>query len=233
MIIKLIKEILFPVFCIECGEEGEWWCKQCFENSFISVVLRCPGCGKTNHGETCQVCRSSVFLDGTIALMEYAETKPAGKLIKNFKYKFAHDTRPAWEMIADKCIPKIILPDNGVITPVPLYPRRERERGFNQSDILAGIFFDKIKKYFPERKYEINNKILRRTRATNQQAKLSREERERNVSGAFCVKNKIVPYSVILVDDIFTTGATLNECAKELKQNGVKKVWALTLARTT
>lgn len=232
MIIKLIKEILFPVFCAECGAEGEWWCKKCFEKHKIRPVLRCPGCGKINNGELCLGCRGFHYLDGAVALMEYSQPEPASRLIRDFKYKFARDIRPVWEMIAEKCLPDIMAPNESVIIPVPLYARRERERGFNQAKILAEIFIEKIKKYFPNGKYSMNDSILWRVRGTAQQAKLSKEEREKNVCGAFAVKNAPAPASIILVDDIFTTGTTLNECAKVLKNDGAKTVWALTLART-
>ncbi|MCX6781645.1 MAG: ComF family protein [Candidatus Magasanikbacteria bacterium] len=231
MIIKLVKDILFPVYCAECGKEGVWWCEKCFEKQKISPVLRCPGCGKQNSGELCLGCRGFFNLDGVSALMSYTEAEPSAKLIRDFKYKYAHDIQSVWQMLIGRYLSGIPIPEEGVILPVPLFPRRERERGFNQAKILADIIYQEIKKIFPQRKYEVNDSILSRLRATAQQAKLTKEEREINVDGAFAVKSDAVPNSVILVDDVYTTGATLNECAKVLKIGGSKTVWAITLAR--
>ncbi len=112
------------------------------------------------------------------------------------------------------------------IIPVPLHPSRLRERGFNQS-LLLGKTLGKI-----------HNKTvlagaLRRIRNTIPQVQLDHSERERNVRGAFAVRNQeeIMDKRFLLVDDVFTTGATVNECARVLKKSGAKEIIVLTLAR--
>jgi ComF family protein len=113
-----------------------------------------------------------------------------------------------------------------LIVPVPLHPIRLRERGLNQSLILAHIFFPKkTKKIFPH--------ILMRTRDTIPQTSLNGNKRRRNLRGAFTVKRErdISGQVVCLVDDVFTTGTTVCECARTLLQAGAKDVKVITMAR--
>ncbi len=114
------------------------------------------------------------------------------------------------------------------IMPVPLHPRRVRERGYNQSLLLA----EGIAKSLGA---EIDFLSLRRTRYTKPQTELGSEERSRNVRRAFSVHNrdKVKGKSILLVDDVATTGSTLNECARVLRKAGCREVFCLVLARPT
>ena len=113
-----------------------------------------------------------------------------------------------------------------LIVPVPLHPRRKRERGFNQAELLT----------LPVKTHlniPIDTKNLIRNRPTRTQTTLDRKERIENVKGAFEIR-ALSPFTdrhILLVDDIFTTGATLNECSRTLMEAGARKVYALTLAR--
>jgi len=113
-----------------------------------------------------------------------------------------------------------------LIIPVPLHIKRLRSRGFNQSFLL-------IKGWAKKEGIACDAGILRRIRQTRPQSELSREERIRNVKGAFKLirPEKVKDRRVILVDDVYTTGATVNECAKLIKEAGAKDVDVLTLAR--
>ena len=117
-----------------------------------------------------------------------------------------------------------LLRDASVVVPVPLHPRREYQRGFNQADDLARQLGVPV---LP---------LLRRVRFTKSQIELPKEERRENVANAFAVdpdpRSQIPdPCIVVLVDDVATTGATLEACAAVLKRSGVKEVRALTAAR--
>lgn len=235
---KYIKDVLFPVFCVSCGREGEWWCESCLRKNKSSTVCRCPGCGKKNSGELCLGCRGFFHLDGAIAFIEYEENNPAGRLIRQFKYHYARDIKSVWKnIILSADLPLAdLLSDNqpgGVlwrIIPVPLYPRRERERGYNQARIIAEIILAYLQTKYPGHRFVLDDGSLSRVRPTAQQAKLSKEERIKNINGAFAAIGA-APENVILVDDIFTSGATLEECARMLKIAGTKNVVGLTLAR--
>lgn len=116
--------------------------------------------------------------------------------------------------------------DNYLIMPVPLTPKKMRERGFNQSLILARYVAKEIG-------LPIDYLSLRKIKDTPPQSLLKKEEREKNVKNSFAVSNNSLKgKKVILIDDVATTGTTLNECTKVLKKSGVKEVLCLVLART-
>lgn len=110
------------------------------------------------------------------------------------------------------------------IIPVPLYPVKQRERGINQSETIAHIASNYIKA-------PVNTKILRRTRDTQSQTTLTKGMRKKNVKDAFSCSEKINNGQFLIVDDVMTTGATANECAKTLIQNGASAVEIFTLTR--
>jgi len=118
------------------------------------------------------------------------------------------------------------MPDFDYLIPVPLHPKRLRERGFNQALLLS-----KTMKGIPPKK--IKPGILKRVRHTPPQVRLNPVERRRNVRGAFALKDPegVRGKSILLVDDVFTTGATVNECARVLKKAGAGRVSVVTLAR--
>jgi len=118
--------------------------------------------------------------------------------------------------------------DNLLVMPVPLHPRRLRERGFNQSLLLARHVSSGLHA-------QLDFLSLRRVRYTRPQTELSKDERRKNVKMAFAVSDKkaVKGRNVLLVDDVATTGNTLNECARVLKKSGAEKVLCVTLARTS
>lgn len=115
-----------------------------------------------------------------------------------------------------------------VVMPVPLHPRRLRERGFNQSLLLARHVSQSLSA-------ELDFLSLRRVRYTQPQARLSKEERGKNVRGAFQLRHDAVIRGrpILLVDDVVTTGNTINECARILRKGGAQKIYGLSLARTS
>jgi len=226
-IINYVKDIIFPVACVECGVEGEWWCEQCLSKIILTPVNRCPVCHDlTAAGSVCAPCRSQSFLDGVAAFFPYDESAPIGRLIKQYKYNYARGIEEVWGKIIAKNVSRSAGSTEVVtIIPIPLHPRRARERGFNQADVLAQFLAERLG-------CEWDRGSLRRVRYTQQQAHLSGAARQKNIRAAFQWTNTAVtPTSVLLVDDVFTTGATMQECARILKQAGAKKVWGWALAR--
>lgn len=197
-----LKDCLFPYFCTACGREGEWWCKAC-------------------RGQSMMFSFPSEEVEEVTALFRYRENEIVGRLIKDFKFGYATDLENLW---------RDIIFDSGyienrefVVIPVPLFPRRLRERGFNQAEILGEIFADYLN-------LRCSDGLLRR-RATDQQARLSKEERKKNVADAFVwAADSMAPEMVLLVDDVYTTGSTMRECALALKRAGAKTVRGLVLA---
>jgi len=112
-----------------------------------------------------------------------------------------------------------------VIVPVPLHTSRRKERGYNQCELLAkplGKFLN----------LPVNAKTLQRTQKTKSQMTLGAFDRRKNVANAFkCYNNQLANLNVLLIDDVCTTGSTLDSCAVALKETGVKSVWGITLAK--
>ncbi|TAN33530.1 ComF family protein [Patescibacteria group bacterium] len=258
---RWFKDILFPVSCVDCGVEGEWWCKLC----------------RAKHQNECALWPADAHLDRGASFFVYEENGPVGRLIKQFKYGFAKDIKNVFEKIisekkgflrslcsvgtiisvAGSIVPDLVgavEPICWSVLPVPLHPRRERERGFNQAKVLAKIFLDSLNtppcipppetssgqalkgegltQNPPPIRGRIEEGVLVRTRYTPHQARLSKEERTQNVAGAFAWKGPApAPAYVLLVDDVYTTGATMQECARVLKAAGAQKIYWLTLAR--
>lgn len=130
-------------------------------------------------------------------------------------------------------LPELRERDAPVIVPVPLHPSRQRERGFNQAELLAAGLVRALRKGGAE--LRVAKGGLRRKRATPPQTGLSLAARRENLRGAFEVSHpeQIRGRSVVLIDDVMTTGATLSACARALKRAGAERVFGLTLARAT
>lgn len=227
MLIEAVKSILFPVFCVECGVEGEWWCDNCLKQHPVAIIKRCPFCGQSADGRTCPGCRTEKYLDGALAFVEYDDKSVIAKLLHDFKYCHAYDVQFVWKKLFQAYPDKEIFQAADCLVPVPLYKKRERERGYNQAEILTDLIITA-----GQNNLLYKNNALKRVKETKQQATLSKSERLKNVGGAFVFTAAAkLPDKVAIVDDVLTSGATLNECARVLKSNGAKEVWAITLAR--
>jgi ComF family protein len=120
-----------------------------------------------------------------------------------------------------------------VVVAVPLYPAKERQRGYNQALLLAEAALAELKKSDPEWRLRLDRDCLRRVRDTESQFGLDPKQRRANLRGAFEVAKDapIVGHEVLLVDDIYTSGATARECARVLRRAGALKVWVATATR--
>ena len=145
--------------------------------------------------------------------------------IHRFKYeRLAGLAEPFGEMLADYWRGELLTAD--WLIPVPLHPSRERDRGYNQSELLARSLARRVD-------VPVSSKGLRRTRATAVQMTLNAAQRRENVAGAFeCIEARVRGARVMLIDDVGTTGATLDACAQAVLKAGAASVMGLTLART-
>ena len=126
------------------------------------------------------------------------------------------------------------LPEKMLVVPVPLYKTKRRQRGFNQSELLARAVCDAMRRLRPEWKGELAPPgMMLRKRATRSQAELSTMQRRRNLRGVFSVPNpeRLRGRDVLLIDDIYTTGATARACSEALKKAGAAQIWVATVAR--
>jgi ComF family protein len=219
-------DLAFPRRCILCGAFGLFLCRSCMQKLPTADIQKCVKCTKTSpFGKTHSDCLSKKCLDGLVSAMPYKN--PAVKtVIEVFKYKFVEGLSDDLSRIMyDKICNYELLEffKDFTITPVPLHKTRHRWRGFNQSALLAFSLNKKLKtEYDPDLVVRIKN--------TRPQVELNAEQRKENIKGAFTVTKKSPNKKVLLVDDVITTGSTLNELSRVLKKSGVTEVWSLTLA---
>lgn len=211
-------DILFPKMCIGCGREASYICTAC-EKHLINPEEICPMCCKASIGGwTHKRCSEKYQIDRLIVGLSYKGL--VQNCLKKVKYK-SH-----WDII--ERLFQLCRFDNlsdMTVTFVPMWEQKRQERGFNQAEIIADLLV-------PQNPINIlKTRLLERTRETKPMYGLSKSERRRNIDQAFKYVGHTTPKRVLLVDDVWTTGSTMRECAKTLKQNGVVEVWAMTLAR--
>jgi ComF family protein len=228
---NFLLDLLFPKCCVSCGKIGFYICQKCQKEICFLENQVCYRCGQPSlDGLTHPVCKRVFDLDGVLSFAYLSG--PTQTAIHKLKYKLISDL--AWELVDLvfsnrnlSLIPESIVNKDFVLIPVPLHPKREKWRGFNQAEVLAKIFSKKFD-------LEMGKNILERTKNTKAQVDLPAKARRRNVQGAFSCFNKrlVKDRNFLLVDDMITTGATLANCASALKRTGASSVWALTLARS-
>ncbi len=217
---KFLSSLLFPCFCVACSTEGSWWCASCQkEYSFLTVYTGNEAVGP---------------IAGLTALFNYKEDDPPAKLIKALKYQSAKDSVQVWQKLfydyfVSHTLEWVSKDEQIVLLPVPLHPRRERERGFNQSLLLAIQAAESLTALGYAARVE--KAVLVRIKNTMQQARLGKEDRAHNLERAFIAYAPPPTGRIVLVDDVYTTGSTLSECARALGTVGIPKVWGLVGAR--
>ena len=227
-------DTIFPVRCIGCGKFGDYVCRECLRAISIKKNFECIGCKRnTPFGQTCYLCTKTNFVDQLLIVSDY-KNPLVEKTVKFLKYKFIIDLEQPLFILIKRYLKWLTLDKkfnvfgaNPLLIPVPLHPRRLNWRGFNQSELLAKNIADTFQ-------MEISLNVIERTiNATSQADIKEKEERLKNLNGIFRIKKviRIAGREILLIDDICTTGATLNECAKILKANGASKVVALVIAR--
>ena len=217
--------LLFPQWCVGCGKEGDFICYSCRRSLPRIMPPLCPRCGRPQaSGILCPGCvgwqaeidgiRSPFRFDGVMRQAIYqlkyrnlrALVVPLAKLLHDYL-----STNP--------------VPGEAVV-PVPLHQKRLRERGYNQSSLLARELGKLINLPI------VDNCLIRLRHAPPQARTSTVDERRSNVAGAFtCRDQRLQDKQVLLVDDVSTSGATLDACAGALKAAGATSVWGLVLAR--
>ncbi len=217
--VEALKNLLFPLFCLECKAEGELWCETCFVKTRARPFSWDPNEQSSSRNSNEQP-KAATFLNKVTALCLYEESKIISECIRLLKYNFQTDHASVWRRLLS--FPN--LKKDFVCIPVPLHARRLRERGFNQAEYLARVVA-------ANHGLDIVTTNLARRRHTKQQARLKKSEREKNVRNTFVWQGGAAPPRVYLVDDVYTTGATMNACAAALQQAGVEEIEGLVVAR--
>lgn len=234
-------DFVFPAECMYChkflgDDRVAIFCQSCWSKITFMTESVCPRCGQPYPSETalrqtphfiCGVCRTTkIFFDRAVATAYYETVLKEAIHQFKFNYKTGLGKHLAQLMIANLS-EELAISQYHVILPVPLHKIRQRHRGYNQSAILAKY----IARYC---KIPLMVDNLVRIRYTDSQALLEgRKARQTNVKNAFRVihPTSLRDKHVILIDDVVTTGATVNECSKTLKEAGVKFILVLTLSR--
>ena len=232
---RSLLDLLLPPACLCCGRplatsDATLFCPACLAQLHLITTPLCPCCGRAylkaaGGDHFCATCLTKKWYFGAArAVLLYED--PAKSLIHLFKYQ------GKTACLKSLCRLMASLPhladytkDADLILPVPLHNSRLRTRGFNQAQLLAQAFFPK------DRRLKVD--IIRRIRPTPPQTGFNGTARRLNVKNAFAVAEpeQVRGKKILLVDDVFTTGTTVNECAKTLKKAGAGEVRVLTLAR--
>ena len=224
-------DLLFPPRCIGCGRVGSWLCATCLEEIELIRPPICPRCGRPlaeitgvrHEGRLCYLCQHAPLqIDGIRSVAYFEGT--LREAIHRFKYANLRDLAfPLGEMMSTYWRESPLPAE--VIVPVPLHENRLRARGYNQAALLAQVLGQKIG-------LPISEGTLARVRETLPQVGLGAQERKENVRDAFrCLDDGLAGRRVLLVDDVCTTGSTLEACSLALRQGRARSIWALTLAR--
>ncbi len=200
---KTIKKIVPPI-CIKCSKPID----------LNAPEELCSDCRKHDH--SFEMSRSVFVYDGTV---------------KKGIYLFKYYNKPYFYRFFGMCLVEFMKDTNycgfGLVVPVPLHHSKLRKRGYNQSDLLA--------RYISNNTDIPYGDVLKRIKKTPKQSQMTKEERRKNLKDAFDVKKSktksLTGKAVLLVDDVYTTGSTADECSKTLIKYGASKVYVITIAR--
>ena len=225
-----ILDILFPKYCINCHRTGSFLCEDC---KYLIEILEnqyCPVCGKRissiNYTSICRECKNKTSLNNLYSACSYRD-KIVRKLIIQLKSGLIKNlTDPLSDLIIShfQLLNKEF--HNVLLIPVPLNKKTLRKRGFNQSELITNNLSKKMN-------LPLITNVLFKEKATTPQSELLVKERMENLKGVFLIKNEeiIKNKEILLIDDIYTTGTTMEECAKTLLKSGAKQVIGVVVVR--
>lgn len=235
---KAAAELLFPsnIYCICCGNLINYTrpyslCDDCLENIRWANGRVCEVCGKVmaedNEEDICTDCQKNRHcFDKGYTCMVYGQMEK--EMVHKYKFNGAvYMGEKLGQIMLDRILAEDL--DIDCVTAVPMHPKKLKKRGYNQAELMAKTVAKGLGT-------DYNNQVLVRKSYKSPMNKLGAEQRHKNVSGAYAL-NKKVPDAgdlkgkrVLLIDDVYTTGSTVDECSRLLKEQGAEKVYVLTLA---
>ncbi|MFA5029173.1 MAG: ComF family protein [Patescibacteria group bacterium] len=211
-----LEDLLFPKSCVNCRQEKSWLCGEC------TKLLKAVAMNLGSH-----VFDSGNHLEKLWALTDYNDLL-AQKVIQAIKYNFIKELVCSFDSLIvemEKIIPA--WSREFVLLPVPLHQKRLSYRGFNQAELIS----ERISRLLGN---PLGDKILKRKIYTRPQVGLSQAKRRENIKGSFLLDNKVEwrfpRNNVVLIDDVYTTGATMGECAEVLQKAGFTNIKGLVIA---
>ncbi len=243
---KKLLDIILPPLCIPCKKEGSFICANCRLGIFTNKYFICPICQRRDvYGRLDKKCRKETGLTRFLGAPLLYSDQRVRKIIHAFKYQrvkalaeplaeilieFLNVTNKGEDLFrSTQGVDKSRKRSSPLFVPIPMIGFKERERGFNQATEIA----KPLAKYYG---LELNTKLLKKIKNTSNQADIKdKEDRMKNIENAFRYVDPDVASRrdkmIILVDDVYTTGATMRDCARALRAAGVREVWGMTVAR--
>ena len=227
---NFVHDLVFPKRCLGCNRFDNFICPECFELLGVKVNFCCPICNREMMlPSVCSDCSDKSSLEKLWVVSDYGNelTKKAIYLIK---YNLYEQVSEVWDKLIVMYFEKErFWPNEALLVPVPLHRKRYLERGFNQS-VLIGEIIEKIKGN------SINDNIIKRTIYGKHQATLDYKARIRSMDSCFALAKSGISgidldREIVLIDDVYTTGATMQECARTLKRAGFQRVYGFAMAR--
>ncbi|HLJ68954.1 MAG TPA: ComF family protein [Chloroflexota bacterium] len=212
-------DLVFPPSCVGCRKVGRWICSNCWTGVDWHAAGRCRGCGALWPQDTCFRCSGTdSSLDSLVAITHFTGT--AREAVHGLKYHGHHAISSMMGRLMAGAVTEFPIDK---VVPVPLHAARRRERGYDQAALLACQIATTLELYHDPH-------ALRRLRRTRQQVELSGEVRRRNVVGAFEARDSLLGQTVLLVDDVVTTGATMLAAAAAARAAGAARVQGIAFA---
>ncbi len=228
----ILKQAIFKQNCVLCASpeaNNHGICKPCLNDLPWHPNTSCPQCGLASSGMVCGSCLNSPpDFDATSAVFLYAY--PIDAMMLRYKYGSMLNLGDTFgEFLAEKINIENCLKNIDLVIPMPMHPQRLKERGFNQALEIAKVLDKRLCKNHKEK---LDYKSVERQTLAPPQASLPLKERVKNIKGAFKVDADLSGKRIAIVDDVMTTGASLNELAKTLKKAGAVHVECWVIART-
>lgn len=222
-VIEPFLKAIFPRYCVCCRVEGDLWCELCDEIFFLKPPIpTCPFCHFSGSLRTCRECRPASYLDGVCAVSSYADPV-IRRAVQSWKYDGDRSVEQVLKKWIQQTAPAISLLDLQSVVPVPLHSRRRRYRGFDQAVRIAEMIAEASD--IPFRQL-----IYREQFGASQAGSSGKRRLLGQMDGVFKLAF-VPPKRVLLCDDVFTTGATMDAAARVLKEGGAKEVWGFVLAQ--
>lgn len=230
-LVENLLDLIFPKRCLSCKTVGSFICEECSGLVRPLSVQICPQCTKPSIGGfTHALCLKPLSAERVICLFKFEG--PMREAISQLKYKGVKGLAESLAELTTESLKDlgVDLGTRSIIIPVPIHPVKQLERGFNQAAILASLLGKRLG-------IEVWSDFLLKTRDNPSQTKLKLKERAKNVRFTYRIERKdkrrkiIKGRDVIIIDDVFTSGATLRECAKIAKKAGARFVYLLAIAK--
>ncbi len=224
-----VVDLLFPPQCVGCAAYGSRLCAACAQRVQPIGFQICDSCGRPQSSSIalcgqCQQLGATPLLRVRIAALH---TTPLREAIHALKYEQAVELAEPLSRyvvaLTQSAFWPSLLPTIDSVIPVPLHTERRQERGYNQSELLASAFCDRVQ-------LPLRSAWLIRQRSTQSQVGLTAAERKANVQDAFVATEALYGKRILLMDDVYTTGATMRACAQALLSAGAEAVFGLALA---